>query len=137
MKDADDVEVKPSSGRGRPKKHTDDRPRQERVTAKSRKTDRTAHGQSGFKSSKKKAVDEMGYGASHGQEEVTEKIVENNADLTKKTSKSLKEQAKKAIFSKIKQTVFDETRKKYQGFQNIFYTQHTFKIGRASCRERV
>lgn len=52
-----------NKGRGRPKKHTDDKPRQERVTAKSRKKDRTAHGQSGFKSAKKsRHVDEMGYG---------------------------------------------------------------------------
>lgn len=64
--DSDDDEDKKSSSdekrRGRPKKHTDDKPRQERMTAKSRKKDRTAHGQSGFKSSKKKPVDEMGYG---------------------------------------------------------------------------
>jgi hypothetical protein len=64
--DSDDDEDKKTSSdekrRGRPKKHTDDKPRQERMTAKSRKKDRTAHGQSGFKSSKKKAVDEMGYG---------------------------------------------------------------------------
>ena len=39
---------------GRPKKYTDDAPRQERVTAKSRKTDRTAHGQAGFKKDKVK-----------------------------------------------------------------------------------
>jgi len=49
--------------RGRPKKYGDEKPRQERVTAKSRKTDRTAHGQSGFAAAKKKKhVDEMGYG---------------------------------------------------------------------------
>jgi hypothetical protein len=42
---------------GRPKKYTDDAPRQERVTAKSRKTDRTAHGQAGFKKSKVKEND--------------------------------------------------------------------------------
>jgi hypothetical protein len=39
---------------GRPKKYSDDAPRQERVTAKSRKTDRTAHGQAGFKKDKVK-----------------------------------------------------------------------------------
>ena len=49
--------------RGRPKKYSDEKPRQERVTAKSRKKDRTAHGQSGFAAAKKKKhVDEMGYG---------------------------------------------------------------------------
>ena len=49
--------------RGRPKKYSDEKPRQERVTAKSRKKDRTAHGQSGFTAAKKKKhVDEMGYG---------------------------------------------------------------------------
>ena len=42
---------------GRPKKYTDDAPRQERVTAKSRKTDRTAHGQAGFKKDKVKEND--------------------------------------------------------------------------------
>jgi len=40
-------------GRGRPKKG--DGPRQERVTAKSRKTDRTAHGQTGFKAGNKRS----------------------------------------------------------------------------------
>jgi len=56
-----DVEAdddKSSSGEkrsaGRPKKYSDDAPRQERVTAKSRKTDRTAHGQAGFKKDKVK-----------------------------------------------------------------------------------
>jgi len=54
--EADDE--KSSSGEkrkaGRPKKYSDDAPRQERVTAKSRKTDRTAHGQAGFKKDKVK-----------------------------------------------------------------------------------
>ena len=45
-------------GRGRPKKYTDDKPRQERVTAKSRKADRTAY-------TKKKV----------GEEELDEKAV--------------------------------------------------------------
>ena len=43
---SDDEDTKPATGekrgRGRPKKYTDDKPRQERVTAKSRKKDRTA-----------------------------------------------------------------------------------------------
>ena len=67
FKDEEDEEETSKSSEkktpGRRKKHTDDKPRQERVTAKSRKKDRTAHGQSGFKADKKKHVDEMGYGS--------------------------------------------------------------------------
>ena len=54
--DADDEKTTPAGekrGRGRPKKYTGDAPRQERITARSRKKDRTAHGQSGFKTSKR------------------------------------------------------------------------------------
>jgi hypothetical protein len=39
----DDTPAGEKRGRGRPKKYTDDKPRQERVTAKSRKADRTAY----------------------------------------------------------------------------------------------
>jgi hypothetical protein len=47
----DDKAAGEKRGRGRPKKYSDDKPRQERVTAKSRKTDRTAY-------TNKKKVDE-------------------------------------------------------------------------------
>jgi hypothetical protein len=56
--DSDDKAEPVKRGRGRPKSGSG--PRQERVTAKSRKTDRTAHGQAGFKSGdkRKKEVEE-------------------------------------------------------------------------------
>lgn len=62
--DTDEPKSGEKRGRGRPKKYGDDKPRQERETAKSRKKDRTAHGQTGFKADKKK-----------GKEEVDEKAV--------------------------------------------------------------
>ena len=47
QQDDEEEDTKPAAGekrgRGRPKKYTDDKPRQERVTAKSRKADRTAY----------------------------------------------------------------------------------------------
>jgi len=54
-------------GRGRPKKYTDDNPRQERVTAKSRKADRTAY-------TKKKKVDEYGdFGPMEDQDQIVDR----------------------------------------------------------------
>ena len=57
--DDDTPQTGEKRGKGRPKKAGG--PNQERVTAKSRKTDRTAHGQEGFKKDKKvKESDEYG-----------------------------------------------------------------------------
>jgi len=54
-------------GRGRPKKYTADNPRQERVTAKSRKADRTAY-------TKKKKVDEYGdFGPMEDQDQLVDR----------------------------------------------------------------
>jgi hypothetical protein len=57
--DTDEPKSGEKRSRGRPKKYGDDKPRQERETAKSRKKDRTAHGQAGFKADKKKDKKEV------------------------------------------------------------------------------
>jgi hypothetical protein len=84
----DDEKVDPAGekrGRGRPKSGAG--PRQERVTAKSRKTDRTSHGQTGFKKAVKEEgsnddcnaaialLKKNGYKVSKAEEELDEKAV--------------------------------------------------------------
>ena len=81
----------PQSGekrsRGRPKKYSDEKPRQERITARSRKKDRTAHGQAGFKTDKKKKSKEV--------EEAMAVLKNSGYDVSKLEEKAVSQQQQK------------------------------------------
>jgi hypothetical protein len=85
----DDKAAGEKRGRGRPKKYSDDKPRQERVTAKSRKTDRTAY-------TKKKKVDEYGdFGPMEDQDQLVDRgEYDREGDMAKEQLHTINSAAK-------------------------------------------
>jgi hypothetical protein len=85
----DDTPAGEKRGRGRPKKYTDDKPRQERVTAKSRKADRTAY-------TKKKKVDEYGdFGPMEDQDQLVDRgEYDREGDMAKEQLHTINSAAK-------------------------------------------
>ena len=85
----DDKAAGEKRGRGRPKKYSDDKPRQERVTAKSRKADRTAY-------TKKKKVDEYGdFGPMEDQDQLVDRgEYDREGDMAKEQLHTINSAAK-------------------------------------------
>jgi len=85
--DTDEPKSGEKRSRGRPKKYSDEKPRQERITARSRKKDRTAHGQTGFKTDKKKKSKEV--------EEAMSVLKNSGYDVSKLEEKAVSQQQQK------------------------------------------